>query len=302
MKDLKTKTAELQRAATHMGAKAAMEAARDKPESQAQEAPSAPEAPKPEELDVGSDPSDLVRALLAFPGPTKIIDFPQRLPGVDDAIGQLLIVPISQQDAMDIQAAAHGYVRGLLKDPKKAVKDAETRFTIDEIRTMGYDGLFKNECATQTLFRACKDPRDKDKRRSQMRPVFPSPKVMRRLLTHDQVGVMMSNYTRVQLELGPIIAFMSDEECDLWIEKLIAGRGADPLGSLSLESSKDLILRLVFHLRMSRTGKSSSGGLLESTPNGNESSPAPEASEEGEQDAASVSVDEAVVPDADEGK
>ncbi|HEY2516946.1 MAG TPA: hypothetical protein VGI39_39010 [Polyangiaceae bacterium] len=192
-------------------------------------------------------PGELVAMLEQVPRPSKKVDYPRKMPGTDTSIGEIAIVPATQQEQILAQAAAELYTQEVLrnkKDPSKSV----------DATTLGYANVYKNAATVELLYRTCRKPTSKLDDNA-----FPSPQWMRHNMLADEVGVLMNLYLRVQIECGPILAYLTNEECDLWIEKLAAGARTDPLGSLSSGALIDLILRLVFHLRNSRMATSSSG-------------------------------------------
>lgn len=224
--------------------------------------------PKPEQhgaIAVGNGPpedvpsSELAATLQTLPFPHKLVDYPRHIPGTDKPIGKIAIVPATMRDKINAQAAAHIFTEEVLKDPKKA--------EVTEDRTaLGYVSVFKNAVSIELLFRTC---RVHDKLAE---PAFPGTRWMRKFLTDDEVGVLTAKWLRVQMEIGPIISLMTDAECDLWIEKLIEGGSSDPLGGLASDAKTDLIMRLAWHLRNSRTDSSSSGEQPESGSTGTDGS------------------------------
>jgi hypothetical protein len=221
--------------------------------------------------------SELVAMLTTLPRPNKIIPYPRKLPGSAQPIAYLGIVAAMIQDKINAQAAAHAYARQILADPDKANKEGKTRLSADEVSTLGYDGVFRNACAIELLYRSCVSAKRKpglkgaaDLNASDyevllpITPAFPGARWMRLNCTDDEIGVLTASYLRAQMEIGPIVSMLSDAEADLWIEKLIAGGVAgDPFDSLASDAKTDLVMRLVYHLRNSRKANTSSGGQLE---------------------------------------
>jgi hypothetical protein len=236
-----------------------------------QAAPTAKPAPvngPPEHVEA----SELVSMLTTLPRPNQIVPYPRKLPGSAQPISHLGIVAAYIQDKIHAQAAAHRYALEILADPKKALEEKRTKLSEDEIQTLGYAGVFKNACAIELLFRVCKlakrkpgipsgevGPNDYELKEP-LEPAFPGARWMREHCTDDEIGVLTATFLRVQREIGPIVAMLSDAEADLWLEKLIAGGVAlDPFDSLASGALIDLVMRSVFHLRTYRKGKSSSG-------------------------------------------
>lgn len=197
--------------------------------------------------------TELAAALQVMPFPHKVVDYPRKIPGTESPIGKLAIIPATILQKVHAQAAAHLFAKKVLADPEKAAADQEVRISAEEVVSEGYQGIYKTAVSIELLFRTC---RVHDKLGES---VFPGARWMRKYMTDDEVGVLISKWLRVQLEIGPIVHMMSDAECDLWIEKLIEGGSSDPLGSLASDAKTDLILRLASLLRKSRTDRTSSG-------------------------------------------
>lgn len=221
--------------------------------------------------------NELVTLLETLPRPHKIVPYPRKLPGTSQPISHLGIVAAYMTDKIMAQAAAHKYAMGVLADPEKAIKEGRTKLSEDEIHSLGYNGIFKNAAALELLQRVCmlaRRKRGSDSRdlgaddyelKLPLEPAFASVSWMRKFCTDDEIGVLTATFLRAQSEIGPIVALLSDAECDLWIERLIQGGVAlDPLDSLASGALIDLLKRSAFHLRNLRMGRSSSGEPLES--------------------------------------
>lgn len=187
-------------------------------------------------------PSELWLALTQIPRPHKLVDIPRCLPGTDIPVGRVAMWPLSQEEQCAVNAEADRFTKKLLQDPQKR----------DEAN-LGYQHTFSNEVAVQILHRVCRDVKDLNK------PAFPSPKLMRQHFTADEIGVMFSEYLTVQLELGPIVAEMSEEEMEAWVKRLAAGGSAYPLGLLSSEMQARLVLYMAHQLQSFWTATSSVG-------------------------------------------
>lgn len=189
--------------------------------------------------------SELWLALTAVPRPHRIVDFPRNLPGTNEPVGKLAIWPLTQEEQMASNAEADRFMKELLKNPQKK----------DEAN-LGYHHTFTNETAVQVLFRACRDPNSKNFEK----PAFPSPGLLRAKLTADEIGVLFNSYLRVQSEVGPIVAYLSDEEMDAWLERIGEGGSLFPLDSLSWEMREQLLRHSAFRLRSFLTDTPSAGG------------------------------------------
>lgn len=178
--------------------------------------------------------SELWLAATTMPRPHRIVDFPRKR---DDGqpIGQLAIRALNQAEHLQAGIAAEKLVRKELPDANK-----ET--------SLGYETAYSNAVAVEQLWRAARDANDLE------RPCFPSPKAMREHLTTDEIGVLFSQFLDVCSEIGPIVSLLSKEECDAWIDQLIAGgEVADPLPFFSSEALRLLLRRSVERLQISPT-------------------------------------------------
>lgn len=189
-----------------------------------------------------TEPSALWLALTQIPRPYKLVPLPRCLPGTTTSVGDVAIWPLTQEEQMAANAEADRFTKKLLQDPQQ--KDQAN---------LGYHHTFANETAIQVLYRACRDPKDIK------RPAFPSPSLMRGNLTTDEVGVLFNNYCTVQSELGPIAAFLSKEEYEALILRIVEGGSAHPFDSLSWEQQRTLVSTLASLVVSSWTAMFSAG-------------------------------------------
>jgi hypothetical protein len=183
------------------------------------------------------EPSKLWLKLQEMPRPSKVVDFP-RTDADGNPVEKLAMWVLTQEEQMICSAAAEKFTREHLKDAR--------------VGEMGYDAIYTNAAAVEILFRACRNHEDLS------RPAFPTPKALRSL-PQNEVGVLFDNYLTVQLELGPIVANMSEEELNAWITRIGEGGSAFPFDSLSWEMQRILALTMALRLRASRTDTSSAG-------------------------------------------
>lgn len=174
--------------------------------------------------------------------PSKIVDFPRKGPD-GEPLGRLRIRILTQEEQMAATVAAENFVREHLKEAKK-----------DEI---GYERLYTDAVIVEVLFRACRDEED------EKRAAFPSPKKLRQALTTEEIGALFRHYMTVQLELGPTVSSMSEEECEAWITRLAEGGSAFPFDLLDSDFQRVLLLHMAFRLRSSPTGSGSAGSPLD---------------------------------------
>ena len=154
---------------------------------------------------------------------------------------------LTQEEQMICTAAAEAVVRKHLKDGKK-----------DEL---GYETLFSDAVCLEVLYRACRDADDPT------RTAFPTPKKLQETLTTEECGALFKHYLTIQVELGPTVVTMTDEDMEGWIDRLVEGGSGFPLDLLPSAQQKMLSLYMAFQLRSSQTDTSSAGSLPEeSTP------------------------------------
>jgi hypothetical protein len=204
--------------------------------------------------------SDLWLALKVIPRPHRKVPFPRNLPGTKEPVGEVPIWPLTHGELLEANAAADARVKTLFKDGKK-----------DELN-LGYNNSFANELAVQQLWRACRNPSDLQ------RPAFPSPKAMSLHMTSDEIGVLYNHFLTVQSEVGPITAYMSDEEYESWVRRIAEGGNADPFDSLSWDLQRTLVVALASQLYSFWTATSSAG----SPPDNSGSNPSSESKNDSE--------------------
>lgn len=186
--------------------------------------------------------SELWHLLTAVPRPHRKVPLPRNLPGTNEPIGEVPIVPLTHGELIESNAAAEQRMRTMFKDENKK----------DELN-LGYQHSFANELAVQHLWRACRDPNDLDK------PAFPSPKAMSLKMTGDEIGVLYNSFLTVQSELGPITSSMSDEEYEAWVRRISEAGTADPFDSLSWDLQRTLVVSMASQLASYWTDTSSAG-------------------------------------------
>ena len=191
-------------------------------------------------------PSELWAEIIALPRPSRVIEFPRKKPD-GTPVGEFSMQVLKQEEQMLCAAAAERFTRKLLKDD--APKNGDL--------ARGYNDIYSNAAAVEILFRACRTKDDL------IKPLFPSPDVLRQNLTNDELGVLMSIYYTVQTELGPIVAYLSEEEIEAWIARLVEGGSSYPLDSLSSEAQKQLLMRLASRLYKPPTDTSLPGSPAE---------------------------------------
>jgi hypothetical protein len=174
--------------------------------------------------------------------PSVVVDFPRHSPD-GEVVGQVRIRILTQEEQMICAAAAEKLAKEHLKDSKK-----------DEI---GYERLFVDAICVEILFRACRDVDDVK------RPAFPAPKQIRQHLTTEECAMLFQHYLTVQLELGPTVSELSDDEIEAWISRLAEGGSSFPFDLLTSDLQKLLVLHMAYQLRSSQMGSTSAGSQTE---------------------------------------
>lgn len=182
--------------------------------------------------------SELWLKLASQERPSQVVDFPRK--GDDgEAVGQVRIRILTQEEQMVCASAAEKLTREHLKDSKK-----------DEL---GYERLYTDAICVEVLFRACRDIEDVK------RSAFPSPKAIRGQLTTEECAMLFQHYLTVQLQLGPTVIEMSDEELEAWITRVAEGGSSFPFDLLATDLQKLLLLHMAYQLRTSPTDSGSAG-------------------------------------------
>ena len=181
------------------------------------------------------EPSALWLALTAVPRPHRVVDLPRAFPGTGKSVGQIALWPLTQEEQMICTAEADRFVKGILKDSQKK----------DEAN-LGYAHLFANETAVQVLFRACRDASNPPE--SLKASAFPSTKGLRHEFTADEISTLFEMYITVQLEVGPVTAFMTDDEMEAWIRRIEEGGSALPFDLLAPQAQKSLLVFMASQL------------------------------------------------------
>lgn len=185
--------------------------------------------------------SELWTLLESMPRPSEAVDFPRKLPGTNEPVGQIRIWVLTQQEQIACAAEADRAVKSILKEKQQAGEE-----------NLAYRDAYQNEVTVQVLWRACRDVANVEK------PAFPSPKHIRKL-TVDEISVLARHYLQTQTRLGPIVAWLTAEEEKAWIERLAVGGSAIPLGLLSPGAQEALMLSMASQLHASWMAMSSAG-------------------------------------------
>ncbi len=184
----------------------------------------------------------LFTEITALPRPHRLVPFPRVNPKTGENF-EIAMWLLTEQESLLVASEAEKITRKLLKDNLPG-KDEQAK---------GYNDVFNNASAVELLYRACRDPNDIT------RPLFPNKQAIGDALTVDEIAVLLNHYFTMQVELGPIIGGMTDDEVQAWIKKLAEGGSSSQyfLNSLSWEALKGLLTAMAIQLFSSQTDKSS---------------------------------------------
>lgn len=191
------------------------------------------------------EPSELWVKLTATPRPHRVVDLPRKDPATGEPVGRVRMVPLTQEEMIAAAAESERRARKILADGMPRKDDAQ----------LGYEDVYNNIAACEILFRACRDVDDETLKRS----AFKTPHEISRAFTNDEIGVLHHNYLTVKQEVGPIIAHMSEDELETWIELLAKGGSAFPLDRCSWGTIQTLVSSLASLVVALRTATSSAG-------------------------------------------
>lgn len=198
----------------------------------------------------GVSAGDLWSRLMQAPRPFMDFKFPRR--GVDVAIR---IVVLTEQELMNCRVAADRYAKAALNQKQAVGED-----------NVGYHDIYRNESVVQVVCTACRDPNGQTIESR----AFPSADMARAQFTGDELAVLFNAYCDFQLDSGPIVASMTTEEMDAWLDRLAEGASRSPLAALSSAQRDALLMRSVSRHSSSPTASTSVG----SPPNVSSASPA----------------------------
>lgn len=201
-------------------------------------------------------PADVWAQITAMPRAHRLVPFPRSKPcivcpdggangGCDhprEPICELEMVVLNQAEVQQSVAMAEARTKKVLGAQKR-----------DEAPSRGYDDLRNLYSNIELLFRACRKAEDIN------RPFFGAKEHIELHLTPDEIGVLVNTYCHVQAELGPIVASLTSDEANAWIDRLAEGGSAFPLDSLSWGALMTLVATLARRCVISRMGTSSHG-------------------------------------------
>ena len=174
--------------------------------------------------------------------PSKLVDFP----AFDEngkPVCQVIITTLTHDDHVSIQ--------------KQATFECDRSFKDDKLDRNSeiYIKRYENIVAKHFLFRACKDPENPTK------SFFPTTDHVGQYLSNDEVAVLLKHYQTLQANRGPLIAYMTHNQFEEWVEKLATEAEEGPyfLDRILPEAQIQLMLYMAGQLWNSQMAKSSLG-------------------------------------------
>jgi hypothetical protein len=194
---------------------------------------------------------DIWARILATPRPHLVVPFPRIDPDTGEAVAEMAMVVLTSEESAIVTADAEKKVRRILKDNIPGQGEARR----------GYEELFNTFVAEGLIYTACRNKDDLKKN------FFPKREAILQVLNVDELAILLNHYYTVQLELGPVISTLTDEQMSLWESRLMEA-GTQPaflLNSCSLEVLKGLVMYMASRLRNLQTLKSLDTSPLENT-------------------------------------
>lgn len=189
--------------------------------------------------------SELYLAMMALPVPHVKAEFPIKEPIFGKSIGDVVIVPLSPEELQISRTLAGKWARERTGETPENGKESPAYFAV-----------MASEAAVQILWRALRDPNDPTLKK----PAIPGANLLRQKpFTDDLHVVLMKMYTRACVTCGPIVATMTDEERNAWLDALEEGGSGFPLDLLSSEMRNELLMHSVARLKKLQTASGSSG-------------------------------------------
>jgi len=177
---------------------------------------------------------DIWAMIVGSEKPHMLVPFP-RNDKDGEPLCELAMVVITAEESAIITAEAEKKVRKILKD--NVAQNTEAR--------RGYDDLYNSCVAEGLLFTCCKS---KDNLKKSF---FPSKDSILKVLNVDEMSILLNHYYTVQMELGPVIANLSEDEMLAWQERIIESGKENSiiLNCCSAEVLKTLIIFLADQLK-----------------------------------------------------
>jgi hypothetical protein len=199
--------------------------------------------------------SQLFLDLQMLPRPHRIVDYPRKFPAghpkAGQTVGQVAIRPLTQEEQFNAAKNADKFAREHMGERPK---NGEV--------TGSYFDVYNNSLAMWMVCYGCRDPKNLDY------AIFPTPSILMKVLTQDELAVLFRLQLQVQADIGPIIANLTPAEIEVWISTLQEGADGSFLGFLSSDEVDRLTMYAVSELKRCREENQtlrtvlSSAGLL----------------------------------------
>jgi len=188
-----------------------------------------------------TDPADLWAQITTLPRAHRVVPFP-RAARDGTPMGSVAICVLDGDEVSLANINAEKFVRTQYQNIVGEIPKA------DEMSD-AFRSLFNGRATRDILFRSCKKAEqcEPDERgvclvdHDKLFPFFPTMEAIGKLTTDEQ-AVLMRHYMQTQAEVGPIVANMSQQEMDAWIEMLGKGGSRAPLAMLSSDQASELLM------------------------------------------------------------
>ena len=201
---------------------------------------------------------DLLAAILKQPRPHRVHDFPRKKPGTNEAIGQIALVVLTQNETLGATSEAERITRDEMKRGGGTVPGKNEAST-------GYAMIFQEALWCQILYRAVKVTDDPTLEKG----LFRTAKDVGSL-SPDEIAILANLYTLTRAECGPIVAEMDEDEMDGFMERLVEAANFGPLASFSPAILIGLAIFSAKRLYALRIANSSTGSPPSDGSNGDE--------------------------------
>lgn len=181
---------------------------------------------------------NLWKLLASATMPSVVVDFP-RFDANKKSVGQVKIKTLTHDDHIAIQKAA-------TFDCDRSFKEDDK--TIDRY-SPAYKERYDNIASKHFVFKIVCEPTD-DK------PIFPTPDHVGKVMTNDEITLLLTHYRTLQDQQGPILSYMLPSQFDEWVEKLASaaeGDGAYFLDRILREAQVQLLMSMAKQLWTYRT-------------------------------------------------
>lgn len=148
--------------------------------------------------------AEIFDALTRSVRPFKLVDFVRPNPA-DGQTFQVAIRPLNLLELQHCQAAGVAGAKKYAKENGLLMTDP------------GVDVIQENARVIELLWKAYRNPNDLEK------SLFKTPLEMMKTMTNHELTLMIESYARVETELSPLIATMTEEDLRHWIEMLAKG-------------------------------------------------------------------------------